>query len=663
MSNVYPHAVRFSALVKSVANAGKSTEQVSPFELGLIDPKTWKTVSDASTLKGFRIVVGSPNDPKDPASPIGFQDPFNRRVSFKSMELKGIVDDSFYTLAPRSPKQFIGYYGFNGLNDCQSIKFDCGETVEFEVKVQGSIVERLYQQFEVFERFSVNAPCCPDSNCTTNCDTAVDCGALVEKIVKTMNDSRQGQNKVARFGKFSVVKECGTNPVIPTFPATKWCLSLCDNGDSYALDAIKTQYPGTGVTRINREGSISTYQFCKDGVVAPANYVPKTSVKLAVCTTCPSGYTLVAATDVYTVVRPLAGTEDLTSDATKLAYATTVAGAYTGTNPVFISQNGATASIQFEVPAGTVVTALLADALIAGQEKEATCTPAAATPIAWVNCGTAYKIKRKLCLDVKNETCDPTNATTLAEMQAFYATNPTIVANSIVQTENGDCLSRFEMEQYNVNCLEDGCDTTGFQDAVYVDPNPFKGVKWGVCPCATPDPVATDCKCGIKVESHPIGCDLKGCGYDPTEFIEYDIPVFEIHRIGVYPGCDNEINENWFVAQTPSVSTLDGHRVLQELLLYRQYRFEPFTSPSQEYAQKFLEVEGIRYGIDPCKKYYVLHLSGNYGEVTSLSSSFGDKIEDLQLFFEDRATLESTIKLLSTYTMKPNIQVAVKFQD
>lgn len=184
-SNVYPHAVRFSALVKSIAPAGVNSELIAPLQMGVLDSKTFKTVSNAATLKSIRIAVGSPNNPKDPVSSVGFVDPFNRRVSMKSMEIKGVKEAGFYTLSPRVAKPFIGYYGYNGVNECGSLNFKCGETSEYEVRVQGAIVERLYGQFEIFERFSVNTPCCPSGDCEDVCDDSIDCKISLDALVKT----------------------------------------------------------------------------------------------------------------------------------------------------------------------------------------------------------------------------------------------------------------------------------------------------------------------------------------------------------------------------------------------------------------------------------------------------------------------------------------------
>lgn len=584
-SNVYPHAVRFSALVKSIAPAGLSPDLIAPLQMGVLDPTTFKTVTNAAPLRSIRVAVGSPNLPKNGVnSAISFEDPFNRRVSMKSMEIKSVKDGGFYTLSPRIAKPFIGYYGYNGVNECGSLEFKCGETSEYEVRVQGSIVERLYGQFEIFERFSVNTPCCPNGDCEDICDDAIDCKTSVEKLVQTMNDGRGGHNKVSRFGKFSVVTSCTADPdvdPITTYPANIWNVTVKDLGDDAALLYAQGQYPNMGVRRISSKGVDSTYEMYKMGASAPAAFVQETYAEAVPGNVCP-----------------------------------------------------------------IVV------------------TPPTPVTTAWTDVGNAYKIRRTLCITLKNDECDTNgdNSDLLARIIAYYAGDASVVPGSIIQTTNGDCNSTFSMEQYNDNFLVDGCDTLGINDAIYTEPNAFMGYKWDVCDCVEPVETISVCNCGIKVESIVPGCELGGCGYDPTEFNEYDVPVFQIYKIDPNrEGCELE-DPKWFVAQMPSISLLDGHRILQEILLYREYRKENYVSPSIAWSQKFLEAEGAHYGIDPCKKYYVLHLEGDYGETTSLSASFGDKLIDLQLFFESRTVLDAAITLLSTYTTKPVIDVPIKYQ-
>ncbi len=61
----------------------------------------------------------------------------------------------------------------------------------------------------------------------------------------------------------------------------------------------------------------------------------------------------------------------------------------------------------------------------------------------------------------------------------------------------------------------------------------------------------------------------------------------------------------------------------------------------------YQKAEGLVHGIDPSRSYYAVHVTVDYGEITSSSASFGDKLEDITLYFEDLNTRDSFITLFN----------------
>ncbi len=100
-------------------------------------------------------------------------------------------------------------------------------------------------------------------------------------------------------------------PVLSNYAATSathrtYQLVLCDNGDVVAQAAVQNSYTSDIITRVSRVDSISTYNLTRlitGG--APSAFTASSPILLAVCGTCPGGYTSVSARDVYVIQRPL----------------------------------------------------------------------------------------------------------------------------------------------------------------------------------------------------------------------------------------------------------------------------------------------------------------------------------------------------------------------
>jgi len=311
----------------------------------------------------------------------------------------------------------------------------------------------------------------------------------------------------------------------PSNRRNKYCLEVCDNGDTPALQAIQTNAGVAGVvTRTGRADCKSQYTYCGD--VAAGNFTPTQDVLLSICGVCPTGYTAVAAMDTITIVRPITPSTNLSTIGAQATYAGTIATAYTAYSPInarFNSQSGATASVSFEVPTGTVVVALLSDTVIVGVKIEASCSPSvAATAIAWTVCGTAYKTKRKLKVTLQRTDCN--DADRLSELTAFYATTPNVVSGTILKLSGSvGCEDTYTIEQWSNGCLTDDCLATDSGD--YTNLGSFDGQVWTVVPeVVSVNPTR---KCGFTIQAEVPETVFGDCSFDPQDFYENEPPHLE----------------------------------------------------------------------------------------------------------------------------------------
>jgi len=296
-------------------------------QIGVFNNKTYEAISGQANPKQSVIVASGSWHKKDKLNKFwgGLQE------SIKTVDFLGQDVFEFHRSAPRQAQNEQWVIGYDGINDCYSLDYECGKTYTYKVRVWG---EDVYGTFlRPIDRFiSVPTDCCDGDDCTDSCDDGVSCKKYAQRLADIINNDPELQ--------YFVRAEAITSDSVPVTPTHRlYCLSICDNGDQQALAAVRQAYPTMSITRIDREDSISTYQFCNIITAgAPANFTPTANVLLAVCNECPSGYTLVAESDLYVVNRPLAGTEVLNTDAARQTYANTVLASYN-----VATFNGATA--------------------------------------------------------------------------------------------------------------------------------------------------------------------------------------------------------------------------------------------------------------------------------------------------------------------------------
>lgn len=538
--------------VQSIAPAGLELHQLKPFQLALFNEETQRTVDSPASCaeRKFSLVWKSPSQGTQGA----FKDQFNAKVPLKSLEMQNISKVSVFDSATAERKVFEAYLGFNGISPCRGLQFKCKTTYQLIVQVKGKPVRDVMGGRDFMEIIPFTTGCCED------CSVAVNQKAALDTAIKAFyNDSFQVHKFVDAYPMYSC------DPVVTPFVKTAfqdYCITLCDNGDDRALAQVQLAYQSLNIYRSGRDGALSTYRVdCHSAL--PAAYV-QTGTVLSNCDTCPSGYTSVAATHKYiiSIANPaLVGANpaqwlDEVNNVTALA-ATVSAN--------LLHRLDGVSTYEVLLPA--------ADALLSGviagvsyaylYDVPVGCVQTTPVSTAWAQCGTAYKIKRKLEITLKHADCGGDGAATLAELEAAYTGWPDYVAGSLETRFEGDCLASFTLEQYS-NCLEDGCDWQGADLAKFAEVPAFRGQSWlpvscdgwtfdveGVpVPPAATDPA--DCRIGIKFVGKNFENELVDCASDIWDSVETEGVTVEA-SISQYDleACD-QMPVDWLVAQWPT---------------------------------------------------------------------------------------------------------------
>lgn len=215
---------------------------------------------------------------------------------------------------------------------------------------------------------------------------------------------------------------------------------------------------------------------------------------------------VVSANVITLSATPGGAVVDITADGVGAAHTLTVSATAT-----FLSSNGAVATVKIAVDAVTAdLEAKLSDSLVKANTISAKCVPPAGSSVAWVDAGERYKTTRTLELTLE-KTCG--GADRLDEIKAFYAGNSQVVANSITLHEAGTCNDTYRIQQYNNDCLVDGCLTNAIPE--YDVLQSFDGFEWKEIASTETD---TDVKVGVRVTAAYEDTKFGGCSFSPTDY-------------------------------------------------------------------------------------------------------------------------------------------------
>ncbi len=583
----YPMVVVSGGLIKD-GHFGDLKDYAGAVSVGLYDKRTYSVATASGNGDTFFIGYSSPHT-KDEIMKY-----FNRaQAPHKSEFFRGKDVIKFEVSNPVRRQGEIVTVGWNGTDSCKSkpCKFECGKTYGLDITLSGSPVFRNWAR-TLTHKIYVTTPCCDSSDCESGCPSGeIDCGWVYKKFAEQIE-------KHVELNRTGVKAHYITSDFVATAPTHfDYCLNVCDAGDSSALAAVQTAVNETIVTpavdacnfdvkmksrveRVGRRGGVSEYKVtCLEA--APNPFVPATFTAMPDCETCPSGYTFVAGGDTWIAKRTIAPTDVLQTEADQLAYATTLAGVYGGTNPEFLgfSLEGI-ATVKFIVPQGTCVEAVNADTVQKLGFSEGSCTlDTLPTAIAWTQCGESYRIKRKLCMTLPRTKCDTDR---LIELQKSLANNTdNLILSSLVLTPGQDCADKYEVEQWS-DCMADVC--LGKAVASFKDAGGFAGKRWEDTEDA-PGVVDPLKKCGLRITAEIPETYFSDCSLDLNDFVETQPVRIEVGWIvdeitGLFDLCDM-CNPNIEKIQYGHSDMQTGEEILREYVkagAYELYGYD-FAEP------------------------------------------------------------------------------------
>lgn len=312
----FSYHVPFYVVNGGIATSGHSSE-LKGSQLGLFDRSTFSVATSTGNGTEFFFAQGSIGGKSWYGSPV--------ENSHKSPFFYGKDVEDIYLSLPQTLQNEEWVIGFNGSVSSKGLTYETGKPIRIKFFFTG---QPAYRFFAAPKEYVVSYT--PPTDCTAPCaegdcpDPIVDCLTHTQKLIDEINNH-------VELKKFGVQAKIVTTPYVATATnMTKWCLSLCDEGDSQALQAVKAQGPvGASVVRLSRSGSTSTYEFCQaDTASTPSDFTQTGAVSIAVCGVCPSGSTLTAGSSVYYVDRAITPSTDLSTSGARQTYADTIGTAY-----------------------------------------------------------------------------------------------------------------------------------------------------------------------------------------------------------------------------------------------------------------------------------------------------------------------------------------------
>ncbi len=572
----FSYHVPFYVVNGGVATSGHSAD-LKPGQIGLYDRSTFSVATGIGNGKEFFFAQGAQGGLDWYGSPV--------RVSHKSPFFFGKDVEDIYLSKPQRIVNEEWVIGYNGSPSSNSLSFATGVPTRIKFYFHG---QPIYRFFNGPKEYVVSYT--PKEDCTTPCEAGdcpegiTDCQIHTQALIDLINN----HTELRKFGV--TAKYVHADYAAGTTNMIKWCLTLCDNGDAQALNAVIAQAPtGTTVVRTARVGSLSTYQFCAiDDETTPAAYTQTGSVLQAVCDECPADSFLVPAMDVFLVTRPIVGGEDFSTAASRDAYANTIWQAYatqesittttsttstttaSGTllNPdaTFIGHGGGTATVKLRFVAGTELDPPIgADIIQFIATEAAVCVFETPAEIAWENCGTGISSTRTLRLkNIGRPDCDA-EGDRLDDITASLAGVVGIDLESLTLEAGDACMDDYTVEQASTDCLDEGCLTSNVTFTYDTLPA-FENSAWEVVPAVDEEDATR--QCGIRVTAGYIDPKFGDCSFNPMDYYETEPIKMEVSLL--QEDADRCDVANWpTVRQTRigQISRQSGEYVVRELIM------------------------------------------------------------------------------------------------
>jgi hypothetical protein len=572
----YSYHVPFYVVTGGIATSGHSAD-LTAGKVGLYDRSTFSVATAIGNGKEFFFAQGA----------IGGFDWYGQPItqSHKSPFFEGKNVENMYLSKPQRVRNEEWVIGYNGSPSSVSLKYVTGESIRIKFYFHG---EPTYRFFNGPKEYVVSYT--PKEDCTIPCE-ADDCpDAIADCQVHTQNliDLINGHTELKKFGVTAKFVHADFAAATPNM--TKYCLTLCDNGDSTALQAVQAQAPvGSIVTRTERTGSLSTYQICiSDDDAAPTAFTQTSSVLQAVCGDCPDDSFLIGAKDVFIVRRPIVGGEDFSTAATRDAYAnaiwqqyatqesvttttsttstTTASGTLLNPDATFVGQDGSLAIVKLKFAEGTVLDpAIGTDQIEFSHTEAAVCVFETPASVAWTECGVGISSSRTLRLkNINRPDCDP-DADRLDDIALTLAGVRGIDIESLALEAGDACMDDYTVEQASLDCLEEGCLTSNVTFTYDTLPA-FENSAWEVVP-VEPEEDETR-QCGIRVSAGYVDPRFGNCSFNPMDYYNVEPVKMEISLLGEdWDRCDFADRPTVAQSQIGQIARQSGEYVVRELIM------------------------------------------------------------------------------------------------
>ena len=623
----FPKSVPTSWVVRQLATAGTNSYDLRPFEFGIFDEDTHQALASGSITSRNRrrvyLAAGSPHQKQftQGSKQERIRNQLNQDVTLRSepVSLRN-VDLIKFQSPVKVEKPNVYYLGYNGIDSCKTLKFECGKTYMFNVHVKGRPVRNVLGN-DYNEIIQITTGCCDD--CNTSCESGTNCSVYVDELVRNFNDPNRW---TSRFFTAEKVISADCAPTLDQTDFVEYTLTVCDNGDELALSAVQNTVNMSNYTQVvvkDRHAPYTTYQVIEKvaNTGQPANFT-QSSIVLQNCAVCPSGFSAVAGGYAYIVE---------IDNANPAAVLSTVQAVWaTATSASLIKFEGGIS--QYYVVASAVLTdpANGVDAKIVLDlgTVPARCTGPTTTNV-WAEGETFYKVQRDICITVKVDDCD-TDANgngvgeTLDRLETAFAAYPEVVDGLTLDADSTDCLLRYTSTQFNNKYLQDGCDT--FAVAEFDELPLFEGQRWTVCPCegwtvnettGCPVPPADPsgcCQCGIKFTGKETTEVLDEFpGYDYFQYLEKEPIVLSVSLYTEENSLDicNSYSPTWFQSQWATFRQLRGDDVIKYMIKEQFYNKIPWLNQIDKENQLFHIREGIKKQVDEKAFYYAISLYHN----------------------------------------------------
>lgn len=229
----------------------------------------------------------------------------NKAQATMPFALNEIVD--LRVSAPKRTEQSVDevILGYDGITPGSEFKWNVGDSYfRIYLELCGDAIGYKGGK-ETTEVVGVNIEipqCDPFNNCE-DCDecTAVDCKEIVLEAIERMKRKQiTGGKTVADYIDITPIFSCDETPEIDTEEFVFWTLNVCDTGSEIALAMVQAQYDFP-VKRVDRRGSISTYQVMVPAGGAPGDYEQTIASLIKGCAECPDGYSELTGGYLYAV--------------------------------------------------------------------------------------------------------------------------------------------------------------------------------------------------------------------------------------------------------------------------------------------------------------------------------------------------------------------------